>query len=92
MLELIPAMVVMCVVGVLSLILLARMRVLRRVVDIVVRSYSIIARQRVSNAWVPPERTALDGRRTLDGKYLPNRAPAGLLLWRGLRSGRTGVS
>lgn len=81
MLELIPAMMVVCFVGVLVLVLLARMRVLRGVVDIVVWSYSIVARQRVSDAWVPPERTALDGRRTLDGKYLPNRAPTGLLLW-----------
>jgi len=43
---------------------LAWMRVLWRVIDIVVRSYSVVARQRV-DAWGPPERTALAGRRVL---------------------------
>lgn len=66
-LERVAAVVVMGVVWMWSLALLARMRLLGRVVDIVVRSYSVIARQRVSDAWVPPERTALDGRRALRG-------------------------
>lgn len=52
-------------VCVLLLSLLARMRLLGRVVDIVVPD-AIVARQRASDAWVPPERAALDGRRTLD--------------------------
>ena len=56
-------------VCVLLLGLLARMRLLGRVVDIVVPD-AIVARQRASDAWVPPERAALDGRRTLDGKNL----------------------
>lgn len=84
--------VMMSVVSVLRLALLAWMRILGRVVDIVVRSYSIVARQRVSDTWVPPERTALDGRRTLDRKNLTNRAASGLLLRRRLRSGRTCVA
>ena len=49
--------------------LLARMRLLGRVADIVVPD-AIVARQRASDAWVPPERAALDGRRTLDRKNL----------------------
>lgn len=70
------------VVGVVvlwRLALLARMRLLGRVVDIVVWPYSVIARQRVSDAWVPPERTALDGRRTLRRKNLVDGRPPGLL-------------
>jgi hypothetical protein len=49
--------------------LLDRTGHLARVVHIVVPD-SIVARQRVSDAWVPPEPTALDGRRSLDGKNL----------------------
>lgn len=56
-------------VSVLLLGLLARMRLLGRVVDIVVPD-AIVARQRASDAWVPPERAALDGRRRLDRKNL----------------------
>jgi hypothetical protein len=72
---------VMGIVGVwmmVMLALLARMRLLWRVIDIVVRSYSVVARQRVSDAWGPPERTALAGRRVLYGKNLSDRSPAGL--------------
>lgn len=47
--------------------LLGRMRVLCRVTDIVV-PYPVVARQRVSETSVPPERTALDGRRALGRK------------------------
>jgi hypothetical protein len=71
----------MCLVRVwmmVMLALLARMRVLWRVIDIVVRSYSVVARQRVSDAWGPPERTALAGRRVLYGKNLLDGSPAGL--------------
>jgi hypothetical protein len=60
------------------LALLARMRVLWRVIDIVVRSYTVVARQRVSDAWGPPERTALAGRRVLYGKNLSDGGPTGL--------------
>ena len=70
MLQRVTTVVMMGVVCVWSLALLARMRLLGRIVDIVVCSYSVVARQRVSDAWVPPERTALDGRRTLGGKNL----------------------
>lgn len=70
MLERVRSVMVMGIVCVLALALLARMRLLGRVVDIVVWPYSVIARQRVSDAWVPPERTALDGRRALRGKNL----------------------
>lgn len=70
-------------VRVLLLVLLARMRLLCRVVDIVV-SDAIVARQRASDAWVPPERAALDGRRTLDRKNLMWRGPLG----QGGRGGR----
>lgn len=72
---------VMCLVRiwmVVMLALLARMRVLWRVIDIVVRPYSVVARQRVSDAWGPPERTALAGRRILYGKNLLDGSPAGL--------------
>lgn len=48
--------------------LLGRMRLLSRVIDVVV-PYSVVARQLVSNAWDPPEQTALDGLPTLEGKY-----------------------
>jgi hypothetical protein len=64
-----------------SLALLARMRLLRRVVDIVIWSHTVVARQRASNTWVPPERAALAGRRTLNRKNLMGLGPAGLL-WR----------
>lgn len=57
----------------------------------VVRPYSVVARQCVSDAWVPPERTALDGRRTLYGENWVNLSPSGLL-GRGLGRGRTFAS
>lgn len=79
------------VVWVLSLALLGRMRLLGGVIDMVIRPYSVVARQCVSNAWVPPERTALDGRRTLYGENWVNLSPSGLL-GRGLGRGRTFVS
>jgi hypothetical protein len=58
-------MVVRRVVRMMLLALLARMRLLGGIIDIVV-PYTIVARQRVSDTWVPPERTALDGRRALN--------------------------
>ena len=61
-------MVRRCIVRVLLLLaMVASMRVMTGVVHTVV-SYSIIARQRAAEAWVPPERTALDGRRTVRGE------------------------
>lgn len=78
---------VMRVVCVWCLALFARMRLLRGVIDIVVRPYSIVARQCAFDAWVPPERTALDGRRSLYRKNLMDWSPSGLLMrWR-LRGG-----
>lgn len=62
--------VVLMIIWVGRLVLVARMRVLCGIVDIVVRCYSVVARQCASNAWVPPERTALAGRRALNGKNL----------------------
>lgn len=59
-------MMVVRVVCVRSLTLLPRVRLLWRVFDMVVWSYAIVARQRVLDTWVPPERTALNGRRTLN--------------------------
>ena len=56
------------IINVLRLALLARLRVLARIIHIV--PYSIVSRQRASDTWVPPERTALDGRRKLDRKNL----------------------
>lgn len=53
----------------LLLALLVRMRLLSRVVDIVVRTYSIGCSQRRGGAWVPPKRAALAGRQCLDGWY-----------------------
>jgi len=58
------------IICVLGLGLVGRMRLLRRVVDIVVRSHAVVVRQCASNTWVPPERTALAGRRRLNGNYL----------------------
>jgi len=58
--------VVVRIIWVRSLGLFARMRLLWCVVDIVIWSYTVVARQRASNAWVPPERTALAGRRALN--------------------------
>lgn len=58
------------------------MRVLCRVIDIVV-PYPVMARQRASNAWVPPERTALDGRRNLKRKNWLSGGPLGLR-WTGV--------
>jgi hypothetical protein len=57
---------VMRIIWVRSLGLLPRMRLLWRIVDIVIGSHTVVARQRASNTWVPPERTALAGRRTLN--------------------------
>ncbi len=70
--------VVVGIIWVRSLGLLARMRLLWRVFDIVIRSYTVVARQRASDTWVPPERTALAGRRTLNGNNLAQPSPAGL--------------
>ena len=70
--------VVVRIICVVRLVLLARMRVLWGVIDIVVRSYSVVARQRASDTWVPPERTALAGRRALNGENLRGGSPAGL--------------
>jgi hypothetical protein len=67
------------VIWVRSLGLLPRMRLLRRVLDIVIRSYSVVARQRASDTWVPPERAALAGRRTLNGNNLWRASPVRLL-------------
>ncbi len=78
-----PAVVVR-VISVGWRVLLARMRVLCRVIDIVVRSYSVVARQRGSDTWVPPERTALAGRRALNGKNLIDLGPAGQRREKGL--------
>ncbi|GAW26562.1 putative MYB DNA-binding domain-containing protein [Rosellinia necatrix] len=50
----------------------------------VVWSYSIVARQRVLDTWVPPERTALNGRRTLNGENLESGNPSGFLARRQL--------
>lgn len=72
------ASVVMGIIWMRSLALLGRMRLLWRIIDIVVRSYTIVARQRASDTWVPPERTALAGRRALNGKNLLELSPAGL--------------
>lgn len=69
---------VMRIIWVRSLALLPRMRLLRRIVDIVIWSYTVVARQRASNTWVPPERTALAGRRTLNRNNLSESSPAGL--------------
>lgn len=65
------------VICVLMLALFSRMGFLARVVHIVV-PYSICARQRASETWSPPERTALDGRRSLDGENLMSWSPFGL--------------
>jgi hypothetical protein len=54
----------------LMLSLLVLMRVLWWIVDMVVRSYSVVARHRVSNAWGPPERAALAGYWEMYGKNL----------------------
>lgn len=61
----------------LMLALLSRMGILTRIVHIVV-PYTICARQRASETWSPPERTALDGRRSLDGENLMSWSPFGL--------------
>lgn len=71
-----PMMLRAIPVGLLALI--ARMRVLWRVVDIVVCSYSVVARQCVSATWVPPERAALAGSRSLNRKNLTDWSPVGL--------------
>jgi hypothetical protein len=49
----------------LSVALLQRTGHLASIIHIVIPC-SIVASQRVSDAWVPPEPTALDGRRRLD--------------------------
>lgn len=66
------------IIWVRSLGLFPRMRLLRRVVDIVIWSHTVVARQRASNTWVPPERTALAGRRTLNRNNLSGLSPVGL--------------
>lgn len=48
-----------------NLPLVSRRRELTRVVHIV--SMSIVIRQRGLDAWIPPERSALNGRRSVDG-------------------------
>lgn len=65
----------MRLVAVLLLILLARVRVLGGIIDIVVLPYPVVARQRVSDTWVTPERAALAGRWALKGNNLINRGP-----------------
>lgn len=55
-------------INLLRLALLARMRVLARIIHIV--PDSIVSRQRASDTWVPPERAALNGRRDLDRENL----------------------
>lgn len=62
--------VIMGAIWVRSLGLFPRMRPLGRVVDIVIWSYPVVARQRVSNTWVRPERFALAGRGVLNCKNL----------------------
>lgn len=76
MLERRPMM--MGIIAMRSLALLGRMRLLWRVVDIVVWSYTVVARQRASDTWGPPERTALAGRRALNGENWLELSPAGL--------------
>ncbi len=48
-------------------------RELARVVHIV--SISIVVRQRGLDAWIPPERSALNGRRSVDGNNVRYGAP-----------------
>jgi hypothetical protein len=72
------AAMVVRIIWVRGLALLPRMRLLRSVIDIVIWSYTVIARQRASDAWVPPERTALAGRRALNRNNLSESSPAGL--------------
>lgn len=66
------------IIGVGSLGLLSRMRLLWRVVDIVICSHTVVARQCASNTWVPPERAALAGRRDLGGNDGLEPSPPGL--------------
>ena len=54
-----------------------RLRCLGCVIDIVMPD-PIVGCQVAVDASVPPERTALDGRRSLDGKNLRSRRPSGL--------------
>jgi hypothetical protein len=75
--------VVVRLISVRSLGLLGRMRLLRRVVDMVI-SYTVVVRQRASTTWVPPERTALAGRRTLNRNNLYESSPLAGLRWRKL--------
>jgi hypothetical protein len=72
------AAMVVRIIWVRGLALLPRMRLLRSVIDIVIWSYTVVARQRASDAWVPPERTALAGRRTLNRNNLSESSPPGL--------------
>ncbi len=53
--------------------LVSRGRELTRVVHIV--SVSIVVRQRGLDAWIPPERSALNGRRSVDGNNVRYGAP-----------------
>jgi hypothetical protein len=69
------------IISMRSLGLLPRMRLLRRVVDIVIWSQTVVVRQRASSTLGPPELFALAGRRTLlDGNNFTRRSPDGLLL------------
>lgn len=77
MLERAPVVVMVRIIRVRSLGLFPRMRLLRRVVDIVVGSHTVVARQRVSNTWIPPERAALAGCRTLNRNSLLRTGPRG---------------
>ena len=65
------------IICVLLLAVVASMRVMARVVHTVV-FYPIVACQRVSDAWVPPEQTALDGRRAVRRENWDRVSPVGL--------------
>lgn len=52
------------IIWVLRLAVVASISVMTRIIHTVV-SDSVVSSQRVADAWVPPERTALDGRRTV---------------------------
>ncbi len=70
------------VVCVVNLPLVTRGRYVSRVVHIV-GSCSIIVRQRVFSAWIPPERAALNGRWPVYGNNGREWRPCGRLLrWR----------
>lgn len=88
MLKLWPMMLVRReIITVLLMALIGRMRLLDSILDVVV-PHSIVARQRVCYAWVPPERNALAGRRLLERKnwfrWCLERRPRP---WRGWKTG-----